>query len=1099
MSTKRRDDLLVLQREAQARWDAEKIFEEDAPASAAGGAGGGAVDPPKYLVTFPYPYMNGFLHLGHAFSLSKAEFAVGYRRLQGDRCLFPFAFHCTGMPIQACADRLRREMEQYGSPPVFPKDDEDAPAGGAPAAAGGAAGGGKPAARGGKSKVAAKAGKAKYQWEILAQSGIPEADIPAFADPLTWLRFFPSEGVADVRALGVKVDWRRAFMTTDVNAYYDSFVRWQLNTLRGRGKVKFGKRLAVWSSLDGQPCADHDRASGEGVGPQEYTLIKMEVVPEECPPGRLPDVLAGRKVILAAATLRAETMYGQTNVWVLPTGDYGVYPVADGTLWVVSPHAAANMAHQALFSAEEADFGRVPPPVAMLKGEQLLGLSLRSPRAPRAIRVLPLLTVSMSKGTGVVTSVPSDAPDDYRGLRDLQEKQPLRAKLGVEDSWVEDVQPIPIIHTPGYGDLAAVAACDQFGVKSQNDRVALDSAKEDVYKKGFYSGTLLVGTHEGMGVEEAKPLIRAEMIADGTAVSYAEPEKTVMSRSGGECVVAWSDQWYLTYGEEEWRTATEGALAAMETYAPETRSRFEEALAWLREWGCSRQFGLGTRLPWDERWLVESLSDSTIYMAFYTVAHLLQGGTANMDGSKAGPAGVAAADLTDAVWDYVLLGTGDPAALPVPVNVVMSLRREFSYWYPVDLRVSGKDLIRNHLSFFIYTHVAIFPREHWPKAVRTNGHLLLNADKMSKSTGNFMTLREGVAKYSADAVRFALADAGDTGEDANFAKATADDAVLKLTALLTLVTEGASVAATMVSDDVPPRFADRVFGAQLEKALVATNAAYDKMLYREALKVGFHEMQTAVGIYRVAVGADKTTDTLSRMRGSLFRRFVEAQTVMLAPICPHVAEKLWAVGLGKTESVMHARWPTAAVSESDGALLEAAAYLDSLLHRVRVAQQPKKARGKGKAPPAADAPRPNTLVVHVCVETPVWQQAALDTLRGAWDADARTFASDLPARIKTAMPADVQAGWKKSMKRVMPFVAMVRDEVLASGEGALTRSLPFVEREVLEENRSFVTEQLELFTLEVADAVAASTGAAADALPGKPSFELRHEPPAEAA
>ena len=36
--------------------------------------------------------------------------------------------------------------------------------------------------------------------------------------------------------------------------------------------------------------------------------------------------------------------------------------------------------------------------------------------------------------------------------------------------------------------------------------------------------------------------------------------------------------------------------------------------------------GLGTRLPWDPQYLIESLSDSTIYMAFYTVAHLLQSG-----------------------------------------------------------------------------------------------------------------------------------------------------------------------------------------------------------------------------------------------------------------------------------------------------------------------------------------------------------------------------------------------------------------------------------------------------------------------------------------
>ena len=43
----------------------------------------------------------------------------------------------------------------------------------------------------------------------------------------------------------------------------------------------------------------------------------------------------------------------------------------------------------------------------------------------------------------------------------------------------------------------------------------------------------------------------------------------------------------------------------------------------------------GTKLPWDEQYLIESLSDSTIYMAYYTVAYLLQGGV--LDGSVPGP------------------------------------------------------------------------------------------------------------------------------------------------------------------------------------------------------------------------------------------------------------------------------------------------------------------------------------------------------------------------------------------------------------------------------------------------------------------------------
>lgn len=74
------------------------------------------------------------------------------------------------------------------------------------------------------------------------------------------------------------MDWRRTFITTDANPYFDSFVTWQYRHLKERNKVKYGKRYTIFSPLDQQPCMDHDRSTGEGAGPQEYTLIKMEVV-----------------------------------------------------------------------------------------------------------------------------------------------------------------------------------------------------------------------------------------------------------------------------------------------------------------------------------------------------------------------------------------------------------------------------------------------------------------------------------------------------------------------------------------------------------------------------------------------------------------------------------------------------------------------------------------------------------------------------------------------------------------------------------------------------------------------------------------------------
>ena len=112
------------------------------------------------------------------------------------------------------------------------------------------------------------------------------------------------------------------------------------------------------------------------------------------------------------------------------------------------------------------------------------------------------------------------------------------------------------------------------------------------------------------------------------------------------------------------------------------------------------------------------------------------------------------------------------------------MKHEFNYFYPLDIRSSGKDLIPNHLTFAIYNHAAIFPENKWPLSMRTNGHLMLNGKKMSKSTGNSLTLREAVEKFGADATRLALADAGDGIEDANFDEKTANANILRVHTLI---------------------------------------------------------------------------------------------------------------------------------------------------------------------------------------------------------------------------------------------------------------------------------------------------------------------------
>jgi leucyl-tRNA synthetase len=169
------------------------------------------------------------------------------------------------------------------------------------------------------------------------------------------------------------------------------------------------------------------------------TQLVLEPYPEGSPL-RCP-ALAGKKVFLAPATLRPETMYGQTNCFVLPEGDYGAYEVVGGDVLIISDRAARGLAHQSLTP----EWG-VAPSLVNLKGSDLLGLPLKAPNATyERVYTLPLMTISMGKGTGVVTSVPSDAPDDYAALKELKDKPLWREKFGLTAEMVDPFEVVPII------------------------------------------------------------------------------------------------------------------------------------------------------------------------------------------------------------------------------------------------------------------------------------------------------------------------------------------------------------------------------------------------------------------------------------------------------------------------------------------------------------------------------------------------------------------------------------------------------------------------------------------------------------------------------
>ncbi|KAJ5322300.1 hypothetical protein MYU51_015977 [Penicillium brevicompactum] len=1096
-NTEKRDTLIAIEKKYQAQWKANKVFEVDAPSFEE--APQGAMTPselrekyPKFFGTMAYPYMNGTLHAGHTFTASKVEFMTGFARMEGKRALFPMGFHCTGMPIKACADKLANEVKMFGQNFEGYKEEEEAAAEPVPA----------PTQQvnaqaekfsGKKSKAAAKTVKTKYQFQIMLAIGVPLDEIHKFADAAHWLEHFPPLAIRDLDSLGARIDWRRQFVTTEANPYYDAFVRWQMNRLYELGKIQYGSRYTIYSPKDGQPCMDHDRTDGEGIGPQEYSAIKLQV--KEWSP-QLTELVKGKieddaKVYFVPATLRPETMYGQTSCFVGPKINYGLFKLSDKEYIVVTKRAAWNMAFQGHFFGDKfAKSQDELPQVLEAPGSAFVGTLVNAPLSfhTEGIRILPMETVSAAKGTGVVTSVPSDSPDDYATLMDLAKKADY---YGIKKEWAE-LEIFPLIDTPTYGNLTAPALVKELKINSPKDAVPLAKAKELAYSEGFYKGTMLVGEFKGEAVSDAKDKVRQALYASGDAFPFADPMGKVVSRSGDECVVAYLGQWFLNYGENdaEWQSETLGHVVNnLNTYSAECKNGFEKNLSWLNRWACARTYGLGSKLPWDKQFLVESLSDSTVYMAYYTIAHLLHG---DRYGKTTGSLNVTAEQMTDEVWDYIFTRREISDELisksGISKESLQKMRREFEYWYPLDVRVSGKDLIQNHLTFFLYIHVALFPKEYWPRGVRANGHLLLNGEKMSKSTGNFLTLRESVQKLSSDATRIGLADSGDTIQDANFDEAVANSSILRLYTLKEWIEEVAKDETLRTGP--ADAFADKLFSNELNNLVRETQKHYQDTDFKLALKSGLYDFISARDSYREAVTAAGVG-----MHRDVVLRYIELQALIMSPIIPHWAEYIWLEVLKKPETIHFARFPV--VPEPSAELTAAQNYVRGTASNIMSSEANfAKKLSKGKAA-GFDPRKPKKLTIFVAKKFPAWQEKYIDLVRDAFDSLSVSFNDkDLNAKV----------GKLGEMKKAMPFVQTLKRRLVNGGEApenVFERKLPFDEFAVLGDmviglKRTAGFKEIDVIAVDEGGKTGEVVGSgekreglsAENAVPGQPTFQF---------
>ncbi|MEM2997262.1 MAG: class I tRNA ligase family protein, partial [Candidatus Bathyarchaeia archaeon] len=244
------------------------------------------------------------------------------------------------------------------------------------------------------------------------------------------------------------------------------------------------------------------------------------------------------------------------------------------------------------------------------------------------------------------------------------------------------------------------------------------------------------------------------------------------------------------------------------------------------------------------------------------------------------------------------------------------------YFYPLDSRHSGRDLIPNHLTFFIFNHAAIFPREHWPRSIVVNGSVLMEGKKMSKSFGNIIPLREAVREFAVDPLRLSLVATAGLLQDVDFSPALARSMRERLERLY-------SWALNVLAGPSEPEgdwgLPERWLWSRINRIIRDATLAMEELRFRDALQLILYLLDQEMGKY-VRLASIRGGDGVNP---GLLRRILDLRVRLLAPFAPFLCEEIWSL-LGDG-LVSRAEWPEADLKALDEGVEEAVAILDRVL------------------------------------------------------------------------------------------------------------------------------------------------------------------------
>jgi leucyl-tRNA synthetase len=684
--------------------------------------------------------------------------------------------------------------------------------------------------------------------DVLKANGVSDDVLEKLKDPLEVVRFFNQVYINDYwKRFGFMSDWRR--FTCTIYPDYSRFIEWQMMKLKA-GELLIQRPYFAPACLEHGPVAidasETDISKGGNAEVLEYTLLKF-------------DLEDGRKLV--AATLRPETVFGLTNFWVNPEVEY-VDAEVDGETWVVSREAAEKLKMQK-------DMVRVK---GAANGSSLMGKRCRAPYTGKMIPIFPSVLCDPNMGTGLVMSVPSDAPVDWIGLVELRKDKGAMERYGITDKMLDDAAPIPIIDTPGWGPLPAVEITEKMGIVSLTDP-KLEEATKEVYKTGFHKGVMNAscGDFAGQPVEVAKDAMREGMLATGQAGLFYDLSEEVLCRCGEKVLVKKiPDQWFIDYADSGLTERSKEHALTMKILPKEYHENIQGVLEWYRERACVRLGNwLGTRFPFDRRWIIEAIADSTLYPVYYVVSRYANEGMIRPEG------------MNEQFFDYVILGKGDPDAAAkstgFPRSTLDAIKAEFEYWYPLDINLGGKEHMTVHFPVFLMNHVAVLRPQHWPRGIIVNWYITATGGKISKSKGGAQPIPDAAERFGVDAMRLFYAHIASLYVDVAWDDEKVDGYRDRLERLWGQVRELVGISANEASG------VDAWLAARIQTRLARLHGFMDAFDLRSYVNDVYFEMAQDFKWYLRRGGKNR----------SVISKALETWISLMAPVTPHLAEEMW--------------------------------------------------------------------------------------------------------------------------------------------------------------------------------------------------------------